>query len=127
MAVHTKFANLAERLIAKHGRDMTIKKDSRAPADPSKPWRGPNPNPLTGYADSADVKGVMVGFEDAEIDGDYIKRTDKKLLVACKPIDAKDLTTFDTLFDESQVYGIKLMEVIKPGTTKIMYQFRARQ
>lgn len=126
MAVHDKFAALAERLIAKHGRPMTLKQLSRDPANASQPWRGPATSTASGYADTEDVIAVVTDFDEEEIDGTLVKRGDKKVIVAAKPSATKDLSDFDVLLDGTLLYHLGACNTVHPGTTKIMYTFPAR-
>jgi len=126
MAVHDKFANLAERLINKHGRDVTLRKLSRTPEDSDMPWRGTDPDPEVGYEFEQVVRAVFTDFNEDEIDGDQVRRGDKRLLVAAKPVAGTDLLKADSLLDEGSVYGIIRGNLLKPGTTEILYDFQVR-
>lgn len=127
MAVHDKFANLAQRLIAKHGRAMVLRKLSRTPEDDTMPWRGTSTDPEEGYEYEQPVVGVVTDYNEDEIDGDQIHRGDKRLLVAAKPNAGIDLLKADSLLDEEQVYGIIRGNLLKPGVTEILYEFQVRQ
>lgn len=127
MAIHDKFADLAERLITKHGRTMVLRKISRTPDDGTKPWRGPDTSPADGYEFQQSVTAVMTDYEDDEIDGEQVRRSDKQLLVAAKPNVLIDLLKADSLLDESQVFSVVSGRLLKPGTTAILYTFQVRQ
>lgn len=122
MAIHDKFAATAERLIAKHGRDMTLYQLSRSAADSNKPWEGAS----TGFADSLTGKALLTDYTDDEVDGEIIRRTDKKLLFAAKTAGMKDLTKFDKLDDGGSIYSIVRVKLLKPGTTSILYTIQVR-
>lgn len=127
MAIHDKYANLAERLITKHGRPMTVRKLSRAAGDATMPWRGPDTAPEDGYEYEQPVIGVVTEYDEDEIDGEQVRRGDKRLLVAAKPNAGTDLLKSDSLLDEGQVYGIIRGNLLKPGVTEILYEFQVRQ
>lgn len=127
MAVHDKFANTAQRLIAKHGREMTLRKVSEDPANPAKEWRGADPDPEQGFEFERPVTAVVTDYSEEEIDGDQVHRGDKRLLVAAKPNVGIDLLRADSLLDGDQVYGIIGGSLLKPGTTEILYDFQVRQ
>lgn len=131
MAVHDKFANTAQRLIAKHGRPMKVRKLSRTPEDGAKPWRGPDPVVADGYEFDVDAVGVVVDWTEQEIEEDQTRRGSKRLLIAAKPhvtaVPPIDLMGADSLLDEQQVYSLSKANCLKPGTTAIMYDFQVRQ
>lgn len=131
MAVHDKFANTAERLIAKHGRPMKVRKLSRTPADSAKPWRGPDPDPADGFEFDVDAKGVVVDWTEEEVEADQTRRDSQRLLIAAKPhvlgTPPVDLKTADGLLDEGRVYSLSRASLLKPGTTAILYEFQVRQ
>jgi hypothetical protein len=122
MAIHDKFAALAERLIAKNGRDVVLYKLSRTAATPAKPWEGAG----TGFEDSATVKAVITDYNEDEIDGEIIRQGDKKLLVAAKPSPTQDLLKFDKLDDAGSIYSVVRGNLLKPGVTSILYKFQIR-
>lgn len=126
MAIHDKYANLAERLISKHGRSVTLAKLSRTPEDSDQPWRGTDPDPEVGYEFSLEVVAVFIDYNEDEIDGDAVRRGDKRLLVAAKPVAGTDLLKADCLLDDGSVYGIIRGNLLKPGTTEILYDFQVR-
>lgn len=122
---HAKFATLAERLIEKNGRTLDLKRQSSTPSDAAKPWRGGQAT----YAEEVDVIGVVVEYDEEEIDGDIIRRGDKRALVAVNSlpeVGRPDLTKFHNLFDGTSVYSIVNVSVIEPGAVRIMYDIQLR-
>lgn len=125
---HAKFAKLARRLIAKHGRIVTIEKLSRTPEDSDKPWRGPDPDPEVGLEYSVPVKGVIVEYDDDQIDDDMIRRSDKRLLVGVPASDpVTDFIGADYVRDGDSIYGIVRVQPVEPGETRCMYDIQIRQ
>ena len=122
MTIHDKFANLAQRLIAKHGRTITVRKLSETPADGAKPWRGTGAS----YEYAVEVIGVMTDYREEEIDGTNILVGDKRMLAASKDV-AQSLQYATSLLDNEQVWSVEAVKVIEPGTTRIMYEMRVRQ
>lgn len=127
MAVHDKFAATAQRLITRHGRVMTFSKLSRTPGTPTKQWRGPSDAPASGYEFQIPATAVVVDYNEEEIDGDQVRRGDKRLLVAAMPHAGVDLLRADTVLDGAGIYGIIKGSLLKPGTTEILYEFQIRQ
>jgi len=127
MAPHTKFAKLAKRLIAKHGRSMQIRKLSETPEVAGKGWRGPDPDAVVGFEYDLPVIGVVVDYEEEEIDGDQVRRGDKRILIDVLSNPTVDFTSANSILDETQVYSIVSCNTIKPGTTSILYDIQARQ
>lgn len=123
---HEKFARVADRLITKNGRPVTLQLLSRTPEDAAKPWRGPDPDPEEGIAASEDVIGVFTDYKESEIDGVDVRRGDKRLLVAAKA-SALNLETFDIALDAGTVWRLFNIELLEPGTTRILYTMTARQ
>ncbi|MCC6425642.1 MAG: hypothetical protein IT435_02355 [Phycisphaerales bacterium] len=126
MGIHDKFANLAERLIAKHGREMILRKMSRVPADATKPWRGPATSTATGYEFAIDVKAVVVEWTEEELERDHTRSGSQRLLVAAKNV-TQNLLEVDSLLDEGRVYSLSKGSRLQPGTTAILYDFQVRQ
>lgn len=131
MAVHDEFADLAQELIAENGRPVRVRKLSRTPADPNKPWRGPAQTGPDGYEFDVEAVAVVVDWTEAELDEDQTRRGSKHLLIAAKPhVTAPtpvELIKADSLLDEGQVYSLSRGNCLKPGTTAIMYDFQVRQ
>lgn len=129
---HDEFADLAVELIAENGRPMTVRKLSRTPADASKPWRGPSADPGLGYEFEVEAIGVVVDWTEEEYEEDQTRRGSKHLLIAAKPWAEAvptpiDLMTADSLLDDGGVYSLSKGNLLKPGTTAIMYDFQVRQ
>lgn len=123
---HDEFADLAEELIAENGRPMTVRKLSRTPADPAKPWRGPAATAPAGYEFEVEAIGVVVDWTEEEYEQDQTRRDSKRLLIAAKPHVTADLKSADSLLDEGLVYSLSKANLLKPGTTAIMYEFQVR-
>jgi hypothetical protein len=123
MANHTKFLNLAKRLIAKHGRLIELVRiDSPAP-DPDKPWNGPVGGPTD--VSLATTMGVMVPFRGNDFgslweDFDLSKVSDEILLVAGMP--GIDLLQAHKIKDSGD-RKIEWVQHLKPGDLTLMYAF----
>ena len=111
--VHTRFAETAARLIDRHGRSMQLLTDSQS----GDPW-----DPVLTQS-AQDIVGVQTQYEAHEIDGELIRREDKRFL-----LDAT--VTPDTamrLRDDGVDYSIINIDKIQPGTTSIIYKLQVRK
>lgn len=121
MANHTKFLNLATRLIKKHGRSMTFLKIVSGATDPDKPWKGSGATDVA----LATTIGVMVPFRGNDFgslwqDFDLSKTADEVVLVAGVP--NVDLLQAHKLLDGVE-RKIEWVQHLKPGDLTIMYAF----
>lgn len=121
-------AEVALRLITKHGRTMVVVKSGTVPATPEKAWRGPA-NPATGGdAVRCTVKGVEVINEikpwEPGPTSEKLRKAEKIMLIAATDPGAvgQDLHEFTTIEDGGTVWKIIGGEVIQPGETRILYQ-----
>lgn len=129
---HDEFADLAVEMIAENGRAMTVRKLSRTPADPNKPWRGPAAIAPAGYEFEVEAVAVVIDWTEEEIEQDQTRRDSQRLLIAAKPFAEAtptpiDLKSADSLLDEGRVYSLSKGNCLKPGTTAILYDFQVRQ
>ena len=125
MVDYVSLAATAKRLIDANGRDITLTKRDRTPADSAKPWRGGNATPTS----VGPVKGVLVPFESEEVDGSLVRRDDKKALIAANDDDSELLEQFDVLIDgdATDPWRILTVEVINPGDTRVIYKMQVRK
>ena len=139
MAIDTKFAELATRLIGKRGRDVTIAKSGNVVVDALKPWRnrtGPATEPSPGT--SITGKGVFInqadqdnfGFIEEDLGGTQLKRGQQRVLVdqGALSVDT-EIDQFDILIDsrDGRMWRIMAANVLEPGTTRILYDFTVEQ
>lgn len=127
MADFVKLANTAQRLVAKNGRPVTIRRLSQAPADVNKPWKGPT-NPQNNYDAQVTTPAVfvppasLVQLGKSTIDEDMLKRVDQVAIVAPGPTETADLSTFNEILDENNtVYKVEFTETLRPASTTLVY------
>lgn len=119
-------ASKAVALIAKYGKAVQLELDaSPAPLDGAKPWRGPDLTTPTHVT----PKGLVTSFTKNEINGDSIRVTDMKLLIAGQ--DATIAAISMDLVKFAQVdgvnYGADNLVPVRPGDTTLLYVLRLRQ
>jgi hypothetical protein len=112
---------LAQRLINKNGRTITVERLSSTPTDANKPWKGPSAPTVAG---SAQPKGVFLPVSSASElglfapDDELLKRIEQLVLIAADGVNAFD--TFHRISD-GVLYRIDWVRVLKPGDTVILY------
>lgn len=126
---YANFQTLAERLINENGRSMTLtRKDQGNPVDAAKPWRESTDAAEISFA----VVGVVIEYEKEEVDGELIRRGDKRILIAAKDIEDEGpanekVEDYSSITDGTTVWRIVDVQVIEPGDTRILYDLQARQ
>lgn len=125
MSVYTSLGNASVKLVAKYGSvwDLYVK-----PADNplnATPWR-----PEAAADIKSTPKGVLTSFDKEEIDGESIKASDLKLLVAAGD-PALVVTGFDPLNvvyadKNGKRYGASLVQPVDPGDVPLIYTYRLR-
>jgi hypothetical protein len=127
MARFTKSIALAQKLIKKNGRNVTITFPSTTLADPAKPWEG-----VTTSSNTKVVKGVFTNYARTDQrnvnDGvpTNVQVGDQKLLVAAGDITPDDIKTATTVDDRSTTWKVINVEVVDPGDDPILYKLQLR-
>jgi len=111
---------LAQRLIDKNGRGITVQQLSATPADANKPWKGAGAPTV---AAQATPKGVFVPASGNDlssfgIDNELLKRVEQVVLIAADGTNAFD--EFHRISD-GVLFKIEWVRVLKPGDTVIIY------
>lgn len=112
-ASHVRGAATATRLIAKHGRAMSLVTIN----DDAEPWED-----VSGTETTQAVTGVQTSFTAQEVDGNLVKADDKKMLIDSTVTP----TTAMRLQDGSTDYSIIAVEEVKPGDIAILYKLQVR-
>lgn len=117
---YTEMQGVADDLITRFGRDITLIKEDRTASNTAQPWRG--------NADSNDVsvvvKGAITSFEDNQVDGDVIRRSDLACFVG--NVVGQDVSTFDFVLDEGKRYKIIDVVTYRPGPLTVAYRLQLR-
>lgn len=120
---YARGATVGERLIAKFGRDMTLKT-----AD-----SGGSYNPATGTVDygylgedqpTRTVKGVLIDYAQSEIDGTRIKVGDQRIYI--DPTIAVTPQTGDTVEFDSKLYQVIESRPFAPGGVVVLHDVQVR-
>ena len=121
MTDYQKTAENALRMIASKGRAIAFSYMSEEHVyDPA------TDTFTEGEAYSKEVKGVFTGFATKDIDGEIIRRSDKRVLVAAASL--KDLPLPEgALTDGNESYIIINTEVLQPGDTPLLYMIQVRR
>jgi hypothetical protein len=121
--LHAELAQVAQQLIALHGRDVTFRRFNQSAADPAKPWRGPT-NLDASPAAQEILKAVAVPASSAtELgmsvqDQEMLHRVEKVYIVA---VGQQDLSLMDEVVDTNVNYRIEFVEVLEPGAVRIVH------
>lgn len=126
------YAPLASKtvaIIAKYGKTVTLELGVLTAADAAKPWRGPGQPVPPAEVPTKTPKGVVASFEKDEIDGERIKATDIKLLVAAGDAQMAGVDVDRVVRAQigSTWYGATDVSQVEPGDTKMLYTLRLRQ
>jgi hypothetical protein len=125
----------AKRLIAKHGRAVTLVKAGVTIHEAGSPWRGPaqsateaepDPAPAAGATETA-ATAVILDYTERD-NPDAVKRGSKRALVAATDIGvAIDVATYSVLIDGDARYRIAKAIDIKPGATRFLWDLEITQ
>lgn len=135
---YAKMAQTALRLIEANGRVVDVVRIQRQPADPAKPWRGPNTPRVEDGSETEDVDKITVlasfvepsslvrfGFKSEELDG--TRRVEEVALIAAASLGGRDLTDFDEINDGAVAYKIELIRRIAPADVALLYMVGIRR
>lgn len=131
MVDYVSLADVAERLIEKNGRTISlVRRDQGNPVDSAKPWRSST------EADeiTVSVLGVVIKFEKEDFDGTLVRRGDKRALIAANSVtdaggSASNLKIedYDHIIDGTTRWKIIDAETVEPGDTRVYYDIQVRQ
>lgn len=116
MSLYAALAKATLEMIAEFGRSVTIKRDNKGVFDPLT-------STFIGASNTETiVRAVVTGYRIHEIDGEIIKRGDKKVLFDS----SADIRKGDLLID-GDTFTILDIEEINPGDTKLLFKAQARK
>lgn len=121
---YVKAAATALRLITANGGAVSLVKLDRVPADSAKPWRAGGVTDTTVVA-----QAVLLSYDETDVDGDIVRRGDRKALVAFTGVGGADILLFDNLIDQnSGKWRIENINLLDPtGANGILYTLQLRR
>lgn len=119
------FAALASRLIAKNGRDVTLKAFTTTAADAAKPWRG-GATAVSGATPT--VKAVFVEPSDVKLGSHQdnqgvVSMADKVAFIAAE----NNIEGYAKIADGGVDWTIIKVHTLKPGSTAYMYMVELKR
>jgi len=113
----------AKDLIEKYGETVELLKESRTSADASAPWEGTavSETRVTGvYAIYVPLSGEALVMQAVAALGGTVNKSMNSFLIPF--VSGHDVRTFQKIVEDSKVWRISRVGVIKPGDTVLLYQ-----
>ena len=113
----------AKDLIEHYGRTVELLKESRTSADPSAPWEGTTTEETrvtAVYAVYVPLFGESPVVEAIAALGGTVNKSMNSFLIG--DVSGQDVRTFQKVVEDSKVWRINKVDVIKPGGTVLLYQ-----
>lgn len=113
----------AKDLIVHYGKTVELLKESRTSANPSAPWEGTTTaeTRVTGvYAVYVPLFGEAAVMGAIASLGGTVNKSMNSFLIGV--VSGHDVRTFQKVVEDSKVWRITKVDVIKPGDTVLLYQ-----
>jgi hypothetical protein len=113
----------AKDLIEHYGQTVDLLKESRTSSDPSAPWEGTTTaeTRVTGvYAVYVPLFGESAVMETIASLGGTVNKSMNSFLIGV--VNGHDVRTFQKVVEDSKVWRILKVNMIKPGDTVLLYQ-----
>jgi hypothetical protein len=109
----------AARLIERYGQAGVIRRATRSGGNPK--------DPRTGTTTSADhaVRLVELDYDNSEVDGTVIRRTDRKMMVSTQGLTIEP-TTSDQIVIAGKTFAIVGVKPLSPGGVALYFEIQAR-
>lgn len=130
---YPKFVALADRLITKFGKSVTLFNTTREPADETQPWNGPatwddaTASPEQKVTVTAVFIGELLAGTHGEITGvsrstlgPYLTDVQGDIFLVSGSC-PQNLANFDKLLDDGAVWNIDNVVTIKPANVAVLY------
>lgn len=124
MSDHAKFVALANKLIAKHGRTITIARDG---VDPDAPEWGPQ-EPVREWEHdviAVNLPATGSGLGSIVNNKELLSRVSSVWMIY--PVEGCDLTKMTTIVDRTVTLRVDWVESLQPGDQLIMYVVGSKQ
>ncbi len=124
MAEYDAFAALANRLILKKGRKITLRQLSAVATDPTKPWKGTGAPTAAGTL--LNVPAVFLPASGSGLGKDIVSEEllKKVTQVALIPPLQEGLDVMHEIVDtDGTIWKIDWAQVLKPATQTVLYVF----
>lgn len=113
----------AKDLIEHYGKTVDLLKESRVSADPDAPWEGTTTSETRVedvYAVYVPLFGESVVMETIASLGGTVNKSMNSFLIGV--VNGHDVRTFQKVVEDSKVWRILKVNMIKPGDTVLLYQ-----
>ena len=120
---YTGAQSKATTLIQKFGRTVDLLKESRVSADPDAPWEGTTTSETRVedvYAVYVPLFGESAVMETIASLGGTVNKSMNSFLIGV--VNGHDVRTFQKVVEDSKVWRILKVNMIKPGDTVLLYQ-----
>lgn len=113
---------VATSLIEQFGRPMTLRRASRTPADPTKPWAA-RQGAVTASDDQAITStAVFLDFSRTDRDGQVVEAKRARVLFPAEAALPEEVGPDWQLDDGSRLYEVLESRPVKPGPTLLHYE-----
>jgi len=119
---YSSLASTAASLVTRFGASATAVLPGESPFSEGKDWRGSD----CGGTKNVTIDLVITAFEDDEIDGDRIRRTDKQGW-ATPPASGEDLRECRSVIQGGVTYRVEDIVVVDPTGLALAYRFQLRR
>ena len=113
----------AKDLIEHYGKTVDLLKESRVSADPDAPWEGTTTSETRVedvYAVYVPLFGEAAVMETIASLGGTVNKSMNSFLIGV--VNGHDVRTFQKIVEDSKVWRILKVNMIKPGDTVLLYQ-----
>jgi hypothetical protein len=113
----------AKDLIEHYGKTVDLLKESRVSADPDAPWEGTTTSETRVedvYAVYVPLFGESAVMETIASLGGTVNKSMNSFLIGV--VNGHDVRTFQKVVEDSKVWRILKVNMIKPGDTVLLYQ-----
>ena len=118
---YSKAASNALKKINDKGRTITLREPSRDQVFDPENFTFEEGTPV-----DTEAKGLFTQFATKDVDGELIKRTDKRVLIPASALDAAPENSAKIL-DGGTEYQVINTEILQPGDTPIIYMVQVRR